>query len=102
MMEKINKWIMNRKFTGKTITLEEHNDIGDKIRFESLECVMGWMTPKPKVGDRVEARGRQDDIHGMLIFQITKMDIVDCSDMFYADVNYVGFVPHGVDSVGGK
>lgn len=72
--------------------LWDHSRWGDSFRFEDFERrrLVGWLTPKPKVGDEVQSKMRSGRIGR---FKITKIDECgDPKDMFFADCEDVGYI----------
>lgn len=70
----------------------EHSGWGDSVSFWDFEKrrITGHLTPRPRVGDEVQAKMQSGKIGR---FEIQEVDyMLDPKDMFFATVKDVGYV----------
>jgi hypothetical protein len=82
------------------IEMWEHTVFGNTIRFFNFEHrrLVGWLDPKPKVGDEVRTKMESGRIG---CFEISKIEPTgNPEDMFFADVKDLGYLnPDGVTHI---
>lgn len=84
---------------GRIINMWDHYSWGNNILWSDWENrkVTGWMREKPKVDDELRCKLVSGKIGRFRFFKVKNADNVH--DMFFAEMEDVGYLPDGEESI---